>query len=635
MNNLTPEQVKDLRRIIDQQLRQKDVYGQIREILGEFLNYDINKVEDIHSEDYVLQSLKERGVIEDIIKSLHSHTNKSSILNKEVLSSNNLLFSSKNKSNKLLHFKLIGGKAFMEFDDEVKTDEKMICFLSFKNQRFVSHPVSCTCSPIFEEDFLIDLEVDCCSNNQFTDNDVNDEGVGQLLQMNSPVDIVVITVDSDGRTRYIGGHRLEWRRVLKKGVILMTVELGGGQGIESKVAKGILEIRLELLPRPSAFVTQNEIAQQLSIERNRDLQAEREFYMYCKQWFDEFSQIRDAHKRRIVKLYAETEDGSSVPVVSFLQPLRADRLINSPSEASRFVSLFAYEHNESNMTGANNSKDIWWTPHAFICKKKGDIENHALLLCSLLLGFNLDAYVCVGTDDKGAKIWVMTRSKDNEIIFWNSIAGQRYAHHSDKHKFLTIGCMFNHENFYANIQKTDSVSDCVFDLENEMLWKSMSKMKLSLVKKLDSITLCPPTIDVVSIEKTIESGLKKGICDLRKDLGLSTSWDDELGYVLSIALQSYEISHLSSMASNSMLNDFNEVIKNMIPPKHTFRAFPIQVNHTSVKRIINTCQRNKNFKTILECVGDRVRFGIRVKVFAYPEDVLAVWVMICSVYVNI
>ncbi|KAF0975031.1 hypothetical protein FDP41_005784 [Naegleria fowleri] len=629
---VSPEQIKDLRKIIDQQLRSKDVYNQIREILSDYLNMDHSKSE-VHSEEHVLQSLKERGVVEEIIKSLHSHTNKSSVFNKDAQVSS-LLGKRDLKKNKILHLRLVGGKAFMEYDDNVKTDEKMICFFNYKDQRFISQPVTCCCNPVFEEDFIIDLEIDSLKNAFVEQQEIDDEGIGALLQINNPIDIIVLTVDNEGRTKYIGGHRLEWRRVLKKGVILMTVELGGGSGIESKVSKGVLEIRLELLPRPSVFVTANEISQQLSIERNRDLQAEREFYMYCKQWFEEYCQIRESHKRRVVKLYAEIEDGSSVPVVSFISPLKADRLINSPSEAARFVSLFAYEHSDNNM-GAASNREIWWSPHAFIAKKKGDVENHALLLCSLLLGFNMDAYVCVGTDDKGAKIWVMTRSKDNEITFWNSITGQRFEHHSDKHKLLTVGCVFNHNSYYANIQKTDNVSDCVFDLENETLWKSMSQMKLSLVRKLDPVTFIPPRVNSSQLERDTETALKKAIGDLRKDLGLNTSWDDNLGYVLSTALQAYEVSHISNTASNTLMDEFNEIIKNIIPPKHTFKAFPIQLNHTSVKRIINTCQRHKNFKNILESVGDRVRFGIRVKIFTYPEDVQAVWLMICNVYLNI
>ena len=43
---------------------------------------------------------------------------------------------------------------------------------------------------------------------------------------------------------------------------------------------------------------------------------------------------------------------------------------------------------------------VWSDPYFFLEKRKGDIRDHALLLCCLLLGLereDLDAYVCVGT----------------------------------------------------------------------------------------------------------------------------------------------------------------------------------------------------------------------------------------------
>lgn len=57
---------------------------------------------------------------------------------------------------------------------------------------------------------------------------------------------------------------------------------------------------------------------------------------------------------------------------------------------------------------------------------KGDCEEHCTLLCSLLLGFGLEAYVCVGTKGKGvAHTWVMTCATDGAITFWESLTGQR------------------------------------------------------------------------------------------------------------------------------------------------------------------------------------------------------------------
>lgn len=39
---------------------------------------------------------------------------------------------------------------------------------------------------------------------------------------------------------------------------------------------------------------------------------------------------------------------------------------------------------------------------------RGDIEMHAVLLCSLLLGFGLDAYVVIGASSDGPHLWVLT-----------------------------------------------------------------------------------------------------------------------------------------------------------------------------------------------------------------------------------
>jgi len=49
-----------------------------------------------------------------------------------------------------------------------------------------------------------------------------------------------------------------------------------------------------------------------------------------------------------------------------------------------------------------------------------------VLLCSLLLGFGLDAYVCVGTKLRGAShTWVVTISTDGRATFWESLTGDR------------------------------------------------------------------------------------------------------------------------------------------------------------------------------------------------------------------
>ena len=55
-----------------------------------------------------------------------------------------------------------------------------------------------------------------------------------------------------------------------------------------------------------------------------------------------------------------------------------------------------------------------------------DCEDHTMLLCSLLLGFGLNAFVCVGCKKGGvAHTWIMTIAPDGSVTFWESLTGER------------------------------------------------------------------------------------------------------------------------------------------------------------------------------------------------------------------
>lgn len=47
------------------------------------------------------------------------------------------------------------------------------------------------------------------------------------------------------------------------------------------------------------------------------------------------------------------------------------------------------------------------------------------MLCSVLLGFGLDAWVCVGTRRSGSPhTWVMTRGPYSAVTFWETTTGE-------------------------------------------------------------------------------------------------------------------------------------------------------------------------------------------------------------------
>lgn len=49
-------------------------------------------------------------------------------------------------------------------------------------------------------------------------------------------------------------------------------------------------------------------------------------------------------------------------------------------------------------------------------------------MCSFLLGFGLDVYVCVGIKFKGVVYaWVVIISIEGIVVFWESLNGYRYV----------------------------------------------------------------------------------------------------------------------------------------------------------------------------------------------------------------
>jgi len=116
------------------------------------------------------------------------------------------------------------------------------------------------------------------------------------------------------------------------------------------------------------ILTKDVIAAQLNLEHSRIAERERLFLVYAKQWWTEFLQIRASHSNRLVKIFAQDECGTNRPVCSFVCPLRAGRLLDSPRQAARFVSLLGYEHAPS--VGGGKA-EMWSSLHAFLCKGKG------------------------------------------------------------------------------------------------------------------------------------------------------------------------------------------------------------------------------------------------------------------------
>nr|XP_043890822.1 centrosomal protein of 76 kDa isoform X2 [Solea senegalensis] len=624
--SLPPEKASELKQIINNHLLKMDIHGKIREVLAETLKDDKGQSHQSLSEASFLRALQSRGIIDDVMKDLRLTQDAptdaegglppkpgANFVNKDItaeeLKLKQLKKSNVNPLRRYLYLQVLGGKAFLEHLHEPEPLPGQVfstftLYLHFRNQRFRSKPVPCACEPSLEEGFLLEIHRDGIGEgNKMAD-------ATELLSVCDPVHLVLIKTNTSSETTLVSSYFLDWRTVLSSssGKTCFAVELMG-VGSECKVPAGVLTVSLELYPPLTETLSTDIISTQQSLERHRTAEKERLFLVYAKQWWREFLEIRQSHQSKMVKIFAQDENGINRPVCSYVRVLRAGRLLESPRQAARFVSLLAHEKAPV-VGGGGGKQEQWCTLMAFLCRGKGDCEDHATLLCSLLLGFGLDAYVCVGTKARGvAHTWVLTRGCDGSITFWESLTAHRYLHRAidpdgaplspqpkPSSPYRTVGCVFNHQTFLANCQPSDAVELCVFEFQNQSRWKAMSEEALKSVCAPGSTTslpplppLCAPSLEPAACSNQLELEMRYLISEHRKDLELATVWDDHLSYLLSSALSAYELERCTGVSCGN--EEFQDALRRALADGHTFKGFPIHFLHHNARRAFATCLR--------------------------------------------
>lgn len=229
------------------------------------------------------------------------------------------------------------------------------------------------------------------------------------------------------------------------------------------------------------------------------------------------------------------------------------------------------------------------------------MEDHAILLCSLLLGFSMDAYVCLGSSSDGPHAWVMTRLPPDgssrrkwRITFWESLTGVRYDQKDPRvhYMYRRVGTVFNHRGLLGNIQENDMAFHTDFEnLGDETKWKNMNEHPISQLRfPLRSVRVgfrsSRNALEPLEEEARLESALKSLIKEHREARGLRTEFDERMNQVLSSAIASYEMERITGKTFGE--EEFQAAVKRIIPSQNTFSAFPIQFTHKDPLKIFET-----------------------------------------------
>ncbi|KAJ0398780.1 hypothetical protein ATCC90586_001304 [Pythium insidiosum] len=118
--------------------------------------------------------------------------------------------------------------------------------------------------------------------------------------------------------------------------------------------------------------------------------------------------------------------------------------------------------------------------------------------------------------------------------------------------------------------------------------------------------------------------------------GLATKWSDELSFYLSPALTSYEMERLYGIPQ--LENDlFQQTIKRFVPDGHTFQGVPLSFTQAPARPVdaqhaFLAMEEHAVARQIVELHKRAAVFGLTVRVFAYPEDIFVVWIMVAATY---
>ncbi|GMF18064.1 unnamed protein product [Phytophthora fragariaefolia] len=522
--------------------------------------------------------------------------------------------------------------------------------VTFQQQRQCSRDIRCCVDPPFDEHFRFRVEKKRTRSARTRGGSTYAVDVTSpweaLCLVEEPVQLDLVKVtkkllsrDNESIARWsevsselLAVHRLDWRRVLCSTLQLVhfPVQLAG----RMKEPVGSLDIRADLLNCKRTGNIAREARAFLNKEALHRNTSNHAFYKYAKQWWeeyrsetrevklqspkrpnntespdgreDEYSQLlaQIGSRQRLVKMFAEDEEGRYRMVCKFIVPLRIATAVRSPSEAARFVGLLPYE---SNALVGGAMDETWRSLATVLSLRKGDSQDHAV---RVVLG----------------------------LPTCTSVTGEKFAVHdtraSTRRGYCAIDCVFNHRQFFANLQpRAWKLAESSFDFDDESCWKRMDEnliADLPFGQPPTSLT-APDLASVPVLEQEWAATLKRAISSRRRAEGLVTRWSDELGFYLLPALNSYELERLYgvSQVDNAF---FQQSVTNFVQEGHTFQGVPSMFTVELADDALAAMTSNPLVADILTLHARSAQFALAVRCFPYAQHTFATWVMLAVSY---
>lgn len=124
-----------------------------------------------------------------------------------------------------------------------------------------------------------------------------------------------------------------------------------------------------------------------------------------------------------------------LPLMAFLAETTVSQDYIPPAKLLHWMHCITYTMSTKQERTGMIYKEMWKDPQYLLFSRKGSPQDHAILLCSVLLGMSRDAYVVKGTIQVPTAmskpklvehVWVMTREDGGWVTFWEPSTREFY-----------------------------------------------------------------------------------------------------------------------------------------------------------------------------------------------------------------
>ncbi|XP_043210658.1 coiled-coil and C2 domain-containing protein 2A-like [Amphibalanus amphitrite] len=354
---------------------------------------------------------------------------------------------------------------------------------------------------------------------------------------------------------------------------------------------------------------------------------------HCELWTRAFR--RDYPGRR-VRCTVLDVTGRSALVCRYIRPLRPpDALLaacsNEEDQAlliARFVSLIP---NVSDVNFFSGMYDLWTTCQEFLDMQAGDEEEHAILLCNFFLYLGKRAYLVLGSGiPEGLTAYVLTDEATNRWL-WNPCTGQRSSAAESYSSLLSVGCLINAENVWANTQVYAQPSCISFDVNLVGDWRPLFTARQPAPTEMASVqaeTLRYSVTDTARVRtdaERLERRLRDHLQNWRQRTNW-TPWNRPCSDALRRMLPLLERSTFTPAISGAQLADEQTRLLANIHATYKVCGVPLNVPQHSQEAMVEALfalgvHRNDSREA---------EFALAVHMEPYPSNIVAVWVCVAA-----